>query len=368
MIKNSIFTAIVIFFFYCIIELFSYFVLNNITTIQEKEWGKAEQLTKKFPAQLRMSKSELFAEFSDLSLIQRTGQFLSFEFDPLLGYRKLDFQRWYGGDKSDIHDKFVIVCFGGSTTQLDNWPKYLNKYAQQAGVTEDILVLNAGVAGYNTISEMLYFSRWILPWFTKQNKKPDLILTLDGVNDIWYRIFSYLFVQRKNIPIWYTDYHGSHQKHDFDMQNMRNLSSSFKQFAANLLHETRYIAIRIAPYSMRLLEYGARFFMRKKANSSKVVIPPTENLPIEIEQQIVESYQNSLTDFFAIANQRNIDFVAYLQPVVLPKYYPHPIPDNYPFKGIDHMGAKEYSSIGGITDLVSNRTISTASMYEQIKD
>jgi lysophospholipase L1-like esterase len=364
-IKYLIFTFITIFFVYCIAETVAFLALKSVTTVTMSEYGVEEKLTKKFPAQLRMTKKEILKEFSKISPIQRAGQFLSFDFDPVMGYRKFDFQRWYGGSKEDAKDKFVILCFGGSTTQLDNWPKYLLKYAKKKGVKEDILVLNAGVAGYTTFNEMLYFSQWILPIFEQLGKKPNLVLSLDGVNDIWYRIFSYVLADREKKAVWYERYHGVHQQYDDDMNKIRTVSGAFRQLCANCLTDIRNLSICIAPYSMRMLEFSIRKILggrgKKEIRSENTAV----NLPGDIEDRIVTAFQGTLTDFFSLANGRNIDFISYLQPVVLPEYFPHKIPDDYLFKGINQMGLKEYRAYRLFTSLTYNRIVKTDRMYAE---
>lgn len=361
--KHTLYTLILFAFFYCVCEVASYIVLRSVTTVQERDWGIELTITKKFPAQLRMSTQEIMHDFPSMSVMQRAGQFLSFEFDPVLGYRKLSNQQWYGGTLDNVKDKFLIVCFGGSTTQLDNWPKYLLKYIQKAGVTQDVMVLNAGLAGYMTFNEKLYFAQWVLPMLEKAGKTPDLVLTLDGVNDIWYRIFSWDLARKDNVQ-WLDRYHGYHQHHDEDMRRMRTLSGSFRQFAANGLTEVRNGAIRVAPYTMRVLEYLARRLLsRSQTKDAPRPTPETLTLPPDVQQEIITAYKDTLVDFYGLAEVRSIPFVAYLQPVVLPEYYPHPMPADYPFKGIDWMGLKEYRANGAFTRLGVNKLISTKAMY-----
>ena len=311
-VKYSLFTFVLLFFLYCILEVVSFAILSTVTTVQQKDWGLELHITKKFPAQLRMSTDEIMQDFPSMSVMQRTGQFLSFEFDPVLGYKKLGSQRWYGGTIEDVQDKFLIVCFGGSTTQLDNWPKYLLKYIEEAGVAEDVVVLNAGLAGYMSFNEKIYFAQWVLPMLEKAGKTPDLILTMDGANDIWYRIFSYDLAQKDGTS-WYDRYHGYHQHHDEDMRRLRTFGGGVRQFTANSLSVVREGAIRVAPYTMRFLEYLARRILgRGESKTVDVSAPEVMELPRDVEERIVKAYSDTRVDCYGLASVRGMDFVAYV--------------------------------------------------------
>lgn len=362
--KYTLFTLVLFFFLYCVSEVVCFALLRTVTTVQKEDWGIELTITKKFPAQLRMTSDEIMQDFPSMSVIRRAGQFLSFEFDPVLGYKKFSNQQWYGGTIDDIRDKFLIVCFGGSTTQLDNWPTYLLKYMKEAGVKQDAVVLNAGLAGYMTFNEKIYFAQWVLPMLEQAGKTPDLVLTMDGANDVWYRIMSWELARRDNVP-WLDRYHGFHQHHDEDMRRLRSFGGGVRQFVANSLSAFREGVIRVAPYTMRTLEYLARRILaRDKGVDDALPEPETLELPREVEQRIVTGFRETLVDFYGLAAVRDIDFVAYLQPVVLPKYYPHTMPEEYPFKGIDWMGLKEYRSNAAFTRLGVNKLVDTAAMYE----
>ena len=362
-VKHTLFTLVLLFIVYCMSEAISFGILRNVTTVQEKDWGIRLHITDKFPAQLRMSHKEILQDFPSISIMPRAGQHLSFEFDPVLGYKKLSNQQWYGGTINDLEGKFLIVCFGGSTTQLDNWPKYLQKYMKAAGVKEDVVVLNAGLAGYMTFNEKIYFAQWILPMLEKVGKTPDLVLTLDGANDVWYRILSYELSQREGTS-WYDRYHGYHQEHDKRMRQLRSFYGGLRQFTANSLAIIREGAIHIAPYTMRTLEYLARRFIgRNQATTENIREPESTKLPRNVEQKIVAAFRDTLIDFYGLAEVRNIDFVAYLQPVVLEEYYPHPMPKENPFKGIDWLGFKNRRANSAFSQLYSNRLISTSAMF-----
>ncbi len=110
--------------------------------------------------------------------------------DPHLGFahehavdRELGDGQWlpgfviYGDAASE--NTFRVVALGGSTTDpLDrnNWPKQLQEILASEGVPA--VVYNGGVSGYSTSQELLKLIRDVLPL------KPDLVVSLSGVNDM----------------------------------------------------------------------------------------------------------------------------------------------------------------------------------------
>lgn len=360
--RKILFFFIIISFQMILIELFS-FVLLATSVIEIN----ATQLIHKFPAQLRMDGEDIIKEFPALSPIQRAGQFLGFQFDPVMGFQKPEAIEWYGDRQRSRDDTFLIVTFGGSTTVHDNWPKYLIEYAKKEKVRGNIVVLNAGLWGYMTFNEKIYFSSWIFPMLREKGISPDLILSLDGVNDIWYRILGYLEAEKMNAPIWFNQYHGYHQHHDSDMRIICTTSGAFKQLLANLSKEWYRTSIQFIPYTMKLLEA----LIRKKAATSVHYISDipvnvkTRKLDISVEENIIIGYEDNLVDFFAEANARDIRFVAYLQPVISGTYYPFKIPSSFFFPGIDYMGISLKQINSQFTRLYCDDVIQTAGLYKR---
>ncbi|GJQ59910.1 MAG: hypothetical protein SCALA701_27110 [Candidatus Scalindua sp.] len=322
-----------------------------------------------FPAQWKMRDDEIRKEFPTLTPRQRAGQFLGFEFDPAMGFSGIDALEWYGDREGDLDKKFIIVTFGGSTTVKDNWPKYLIEYAKQSGVTEDIVVLNAGLWGYMTFNEKIYFSSWIMPLLTSLGAKPDLVLTMDGVNDIWYRILGYLEYKNMNAPKWFNQYHGYHQHHDSDMRTIRTLSGSAKQLFANLSKEVFQKSIRVMPYTMKVVQT----LIKKRIESADNLVVNNQNekerssikLDSAVEDKIIDGYHNSILDFYAASEARDIQFVAYLQPILLKQYYPYEIPPSFHYPDINYMGISLYRTNRHFSRLACNNIVETDGLYKK---
>ena len=166
--------------------------------------NKYPLLFEKFPAQLRLSTRDLLLMYRPMyKFSEQLGHFYEVDFDPAMGFRNDSLSvDWYGGDPKAPAGKFVIVALGGSTTYGDNWPTYLTKYAKEENVEQDLLVLNAGHPGFMTFQQKIYFSSWILPKLEKQNIKPNLVLTMDGVNDVHFRVESYTEYKKNGLPVW----------------------------------------------------------------------------------------------------------------------------------------------------------------------
>jgi lysophospholipase L1-like esterase len=359
--KHIIFWALIIMLPFVAIEILSFLSLSTFMRTKD------DILIKNFPAQLNMKGDEIRKEFPTLAPRQRAGQFLGFEFDPAMGFSGLDALEWYGDKDNDLADKFIIVTFGGSTTVQENWPKYLIEYAKQSGVKDDIVVLNAGLWGYMTFNEKIYFSSWIIPMLTSMGAKPDLVLTMDGVNDIWYRILGYLEYKNMNAPKWFNQYHGYHQHHDSDMRIIRTISGSTKQLFANISKEVFQTSIRIMPYTMKVVQ---NIIKKKIENSDNIVVdndnePDTIKLDSPIEDRIIDGYNNSLLDFYAAADARDIQFVAYLQPILLKQYYPYEIPPSFHYPNINYMGKSLYRTNRHFSRLACNNIIQTDSLYKK---
>lgn len=361
--KYILFWGIVIIFPFLAVELLSFFLLSIYLKRED------DTLITNFPAQWNMRGDEIRKEFPTLAPRQRAGQFLGFEFDPAMGFSGLDALEWYGDRESGLDNKFIIVTFGGSTTVKDNWPKYLIEYAKQSGVKDDIVVLNAGLWGYMTFNEKIYFSSWIMPILTGMGVKPDLVLTMDGVNDIWYRILGYLEYKNMNAPKWFNHYHGYHQHHDSDMRKIRTVSGSIKQLFANLSKEVFQKSIRIMPYTMKVVQT----LIKRKIESTDNLVGKREpekernslKLDSTVEDQIIDGYHNSLLDFYAASEARDIQFVAYLQPILLKQYYPYEIPPSFHYPDINYMGISLYRTNRHFSRLACKNVVQTEGLYKK---
>ena len=366
-VRSGIFLVLYFCLILIVLDGVSFAILASLS--DEKGKGEIERsvLLEKFPAQFLLSSQEIRAEFSNFLPIDYAGQHLTFIFDPVIGYRSPDSLEWYGSISSDNQD-FVILCLGGSTTEGDNWPKYLNEYAQLAGVSDQIVVINAGVGGYTTFTEKLFFSEWIWPELKKAGVRPDLVISLDGVNDVWYRILSYQFAQKSKAPIWFSRYHGYHQKLSSDITDLTTLSSALNQALVSSINSLKNSLVVVLPYTMKIVETLSKSFIsnftmpENDSNLSKKHSSLSE-LPESVEHEIIDAFESSLMDLHGLAEVRGVESISYLQPVLTDNYYPHLIPESMSYPGINWFGQQLTDSLGFWSDLYDSGPIETDRMF-----
>ena len=366
-VRSAIFLVVYFCLILIVLDGVSFAILASLS--DEKGKGEIERsvLLEKFPAQFLLSRQEIRAEFSNFLPIDYAGQHLTFIFDPVIGYRSPDSLEWYGSRGTDDQE-FVILCLGGSTTEGDNWPRYLREYAQLAGASDEIVVINAGVGGYTTFTEKLLFSEWVWPELKKLGVHPDLVITLDGVNDVWYRILSYQFAQQKKAPIWLSRYHGYHQKLSSDITDLTKLSSALNQALVSSINSLKNSLVVVLPYTMKIVETLSKslisnFTMSGDGSNLSKKHSSLPELSESVEHEIIDAFKGSLMDLHGLAEVRSVESISYLQPVLVNNYYPHPIPETITYPGINWFGQKLTDSLGFWSDLYDSGPIKTDRMY-----
>lgn len=356
-----------------VIEMASYLllvtVLKSETTI---DYFNTERLTKKFPAQLRMKSNEIRQMFPRALPTGATGNYMSFPFDPVMGFRDDKALEWYGGSLDDLKSKFLIVTFGGSTTVKDNWPKYLIKYAKEENVNKDIVVLNAGHWGYMSFNEKIYFTSWIMPKLLEAGVKPDLVLSLDGVNDIWARIMGYMESECQNSPVWYTQYHGYHQQLDTDMRNLGGIGKSVTQVISSVSKSAYSGIVNYAsplfPYTLKAgLEVMRKVVQRSPGQEKTLDIASlnSRKLGKKTEKEIIDAFRSCLLDFLGTADIRDINYVSYLQPVLLEKYYPYSVPKSFNYPNFNYFAINFFTENKHWNRFGGNFLVPTEKLYER---
>ncbi|MBF0179316.1 MAG: SGNH/GDSL hydrolase family protein [Magnetococcales bacterium] len=358
-----------------VLETFSVILLLTVAKPQQQHFNEPYHLMDRFPAQLRMSAEEIRKEFPRSLPMQRTGGYLTFPFDPVLGFRVTDNLEWYGGDANDTHNKFFIVTFGGSTTVGDNWPKYLKKYAQKEKIAQELVVLNAGHMGYTTFNEYIYLTDWILPMLERIGaKRPDLVLTLDGANDVWTRIFSYQEYRSQQAQIWYSHYHGYHQHLDTDLRKLNEPATQLRQLGAVLAMQLYDFSVNqlalVIPYSLKTFLSLMRKQLQpppslddiRKLGETNIVV-----LDEKMQDTLVKSFRDSLLDFHGVTAIRKIRFAAYLQPVLLDKYYPHDASPHLYYPNINFFSMNLYRVARQFTRLGGPYVVKTEPLYAKIE-
>jgi len=102
---------------------------------------------------------------------------------------KLD--TWWEALERAVHGSTLIVACGGSTTAFNiNWPAFVGPRLTELGHRTPVVTVNLGQPQFATFDD--YFE---LEWFLREAQRrgivPDLVVSLDGLNDIAYRLFAY---------------------------------------------------------------------------------------------------------------------------------------------------------------------------------
>ena len=213
---------------------------------------------------------------------------------------------------------FRIFIFGGSTvagigskTPLENLPaqfsQLIKKTAKPAGTFTNFEVINAGVSGYNSSHEFLYFITEII------NYDPDLVIFYNGWNDqsFWEAQLrlspNYLFPKR-------------HTKHT---DWAKRLNESFT-FPGAVWHVFLSIQSVVYEYSHQIATLWAIKSSLKRV-LSKII--PASDLQSSMDKtkdnetspyplKAVQFYENNLRDSINFALSRKVKVAEFLQPLV----------------------------------------------------
>jgi lysophospholipase L1-like esterase len=224
-------TAICVLVLACVaLETFSWAVLKA-ELVQPN--ATAALIADSFPAVLRLDRALRIDAARGQTLRARSPLAMDvFAYDPALGFRNLSYLRWYTAERAsppadittwsawwdrfatEARGRFVVLCFGGSTTasgQPANWPRHVADLLALHDVAPRAIVLNAGHNGFTTMQQQLWASYWILPELDRRGIAADLVLSLDGVNDISYGLGGWqAYSHYRNDP-WLKMYNGFHQ-------------------------------------------------------------------------------------------------------------------------------------------------------------
>ena len=205
---------------------------------------------------------------------------LSF-YDPLLGYAHnpkifkkevyKDSYVVYGSEKQEsTQDKIRIVVYGGSTSEpvfKNSWPKVLENILRKKG--HSVEVYNGAVAGYSTSQELLKLVRDL------NHLKPDMVLSLNGVNDL-----NYIHVIKS---------HPLHKKYHTKIARFVLQEKSFP----------------FMPFTLEFLMKGeSRTYLRGVQYGPKN------------EKESWEVWETNLIKMKAITEAFHVEFFAFLQPIL----------------------------------------------------
>lgn len=236
------------------------------------------------------------------------------EFDPVLGFRNPALDAEIARFRAEAAGKKKILILGGSTTAgPENWPKYLPAALKEAGIDENVVLLNAGTAGYGTFQELLLASRRILPALEREGVRPDLVITLDGVQDV-----ADALARPNGNPFGTAEYPPAYEKIDEEHRRLLTLGGTFGHFTGLVAKTPTFRSVtsgvlRVLPYSTSLV----LALRRPKATS-----PAPAALSKTDQQALIRSVTTGLKSLAGYFEWEGIPFIGFLQPVLLTRYYP----------------------------------------------
>lgn len=371
--KRLLIIAVNLLFSLVLVESLSAFVLSYVVTEEITPGKETSKIIGHFPAQFRLSREQIQDEFPEHLPLARVGNFLGLDFDPVLGFRKDSALEWFGGTQENLQGKFFIITLGGSTTVGDNWPKYLIQSAAEQNVKQELVILNAGLWGNISFNELIYLNHWILPDLEKKGIRPNLVITMDGANDVWYRIMSY-FLSQSEGGRWFDRYHGYHQQLNSEMERMGTIRYAFMQLLSNTgrgaYQLARHTVVLAIPHTMQMLVVLSKKVLQSGQPREMAVEQAKTNirhLDESVEDKIVSAVKGSLLDFYGTTSIRGIPFAGYLQPVLLEPYYPHPVPKTFFFPNFNYEAMNLYRTNRFFTVLNGNYMVPTERLYGRLE-
>jgi lysophospholipase L1-like esterase len=219
----------------------------------------------------------------------------------------LDFQ--YATDKPE--NNFRIVVLGGSTVEGDgsesprhNLPAMLSNHLKQLQKKQKnpadrhIEVINAGVGGYGSAQELLYFITRV------SDLKPDLVIVYDGFNErVTNRIFS---MYGKDADPFRTSTHRMNEKIVDGAYTIGGAVAILRNATFSTLGRMSDRSGIVQAFNL-MLQYLAGARLRSNEN---------ERNEIQYHPKVVKVYQRNLEDMIAVARQRQIPLAVFLQPVL----------------------------------------------------
>ena len=199
---------------------------------------------------------------------------------------------WWAAMRLARQDRFVVIACGGSTTTFNtNWPFFLEAELHKAGLSRSILTINLGQPMHSSFDQFFLLDRF-LNEAAEHAIKPDLVLSLDGTNDIGYRIQAYIWALRCD-------------NSDASCPNEVRLLDQIGQ-------RRTYPATSPGPYRDVLLAKSDKF-------ADLTYVP----LPEELEDRIIEAFAATLGAFRRLCAGRGIRCIDFLQPVLLKQWSGH---------------------------------------------
>ncbi len=219
-----------------------------------------------------------------------------------------------------------VVTFGGSTSVFRfNWPGWLQQAARAQGHDARFLVLNLAQPGATSKTMNEFFTEWA-PRLDEAlgGRRPDLVVSLDGFNDVYRGVASWIEYSRSGAAGWNYSLN-DHELLESYAELQRGPRAALRTAAASLLppaldSAVRRFAVRAMPHMLAVL-LGARqepFALRQEPG----IAEPILDVPQTVRERVFAAFESHLTALAGNVSARGSAFHAFLQPIALSSYYP----------------------------------------------
>lgn len=316
--KKIIFTMLILLSIFIIVELVSFLFLNIYFHYRIKN-SKCPKLFEDTKIYLSLDRFHpLFRNNNDLR-----AKSPDLDFDPILGYKfapntihvrpypdytsyiEIDSQGFVHNGDPDKNKRLLakdgdklyrIIFLGGSTTagrgassNEHTIPAYFERQLEEEWQGVEFHVINAGNFGYSSTEEHLYYS------FYLKQIKPDLIIFLDGDNDVM------LFGQKQWTPYF----------HDMKFTNAKYRS----MFRPNTAFANYIQSLLTFPQPLYSLFFIQKFLYKTKLAINKLAKPKNKEEFIFHKERCILLKNNLLTSAREISFENSKAFF-FLQPVL----------------------------------------------------
>ena len=198
-------------------------------------------------------------------------------------------EAWWEALRMACQNRFVVITCGGSTTTFNtNWPFFLEADLQKTGFSRPILTINLGQPMYSSFDLFFLLDRF-LGEAHEHGIKANLILSLDGANDVGYRIQTFVMTLRYG--------------------NSDAYCPNEVRLLDQLARRRTYPAVSAGPFHAVLVTKSDKF-----ADLTQVPLRP------ELEDGIIDCFAATLGAFRRLCKSHGVRCINFLQPVLLEEW------------------------------------------------
>lgn len=196
---------------------------------------------------------------------------------------------WWEALRMACDNRFVILACGGSTTTFNtNWPYFLEAELQKMGFSRPVLTINLAQPMFSSF-DLFFLTERFLAEAREHGVETNLILSLDGANDVGYRIQNFIMTLR----------HGNSDAH----------SPNEVRLLDQLARRRDYPAANAGSFHAVWVTVADKF-----ADLTRVP------LPSELEDGIVDCFAATLGAFRHLCKNHGVPCINFLQPILLEQW------------------------------------------------